>query len=528
LLSAGALLVGAGGTDPANFFLPAVLAAFAAAALGVVLFSAFPPVGKKAALLLFFMAFLLAAAVFVLRTSLSSRQFFGLPPERAAEITGTVLDDRAAVSGGRAMTTLRLAGVADEFGNRAEARGRIAVFCHRTFSPDKGSLVRFEVELFEPEGQGIRNEYLASAQSSAEVLKVPGGIQKRRAALVDYLLGRIHSTGRNSSGLWEALLIGYSGGRSRGLYDLFRRSGNAHLLALSGMHLGILSLGVMVLLVPLLGRKKAVSASLFVAVFYLFLAGPKPSLVRAVLMYALGSGAFLIYGRKTDIFHLLVMSFVIQVYLDPASAGTLGFQLSYLALGGILLWSGLVERSLPFWIPGGIRQVLAAGVSAQLSTAFLLVKSFGILYPFGIFTVLFLSPLIVIWMWAGILYVLWSLWAVFITGPWVVKLDLLLRGGIESAARATVALVELSAGLPSIRVEEELWGAAALAGVLLLTLLSVSRYAGRHAADRKLQLSRGNKPFSGCQWSGTKPPVWTKFSHIPGGAGADSEPARAA
>lgn len=533
LLITGTLLVIGRGEHPEDWFLPFALTAVTAAALGIVFFLSAFPHGKKTALLLFFTAFLGSSGVVVLRNSVSSSQFFGLEPERVKEITGTVLDDRRTVSSGGARTTLRLVGVSDEYGNRAAALGRVTVFCRRTFSPDKGSLIRVRAELFpvdgkaggDTTGKAGRALYLAAAEAAPEILRDPPGHRAFRSDLISYFLGRIRSTGRDSSALLQALILGYSGSRSEGLYDLFRKSGNAHLLALSGMHLGILSLGVLWLFLPILGRKRAVFVSLLVIAGYLLLVGPRPSLVRAVMMYAVGSGAFLLFGVKPDLFHILVVTFVIQVFLSPDSASSLGFQLSYLALAGIILWSGLVEGWLPFWIPRGVRQVLAAGIAAQLSTAFLLVRTFGVLYPFGTFSVLLLSPLIVVWMWTGILYVLWSLCAELISGPMVVRIDLVLRGVIELAAEETVRIVELGAALPAVIISPGYWGWTALAGGLLLTLLTVSRYAGSHAADRKLQLSRGNQPLSCSPWGGRKPPLWTELSDIQGGAGENNRAA---
>ncbi|GAB5602859.1 DNA internalization-related competence protein ComEC/Rec2 [Thermus sp. FJN-A] len=162
----------------------------------------------------------------------------------------------------------------------------------------------------------------------------------------------------------EGLVLGDKGGLEEA-YGLFQRAGLAHLLAVSGLHVGFLvSAGLMVLL-PL-GRWRYLLALLLLPL-YLFLAGPAPSLVRASLMAALSLlGLFLGLGAA-GLLQALGVALFLQLLLRPEAILSLGFQLSYLAVLGIALVLPAVR------LPRGARGYLLGGVEVSLAVqAFLL------------------------------------------------------------------------------------------------------------------------------------------------------------
>ena len=177
----------------------------------------------------------------------------------------------------------------------------------------------------------------------------------------------------------EGLVLGDKAGLEEA-YARFQRSGLAHLLALSGLHVGFL-VGSLVLLYPL-GRWRYLLA-LCLLPFYLWLAGPSPSLVRASLMAGLSLlGLFLGLGGA-GVLQGLGLALLLQLLLRPESLLSLAFQLSHLAVLGLALVLPALER------PKGIFGYLLGGVAASLAAqAFLLPL---LLDRFGFFP--FLSPL---------------------------------------------------------------------------------------------------------------------------------------
>lgn len=169
----------------------------------------------------------------------------------------------------------------------------------------------------------------------------PVGMLPARAA--DALKGCIDAVPYPSAGtapLVRALLTGDRSGLSPTTVAAFRTSGAAHLLALSGFHIGILYL-LFSRLTAVFGRSPAarLARSLSVTVlaaFYTLMTGASPSIVRAFLFILIGEAAALA-GRPRDPARTLCLALTLQLTLDPAAVGSPGFQLSYLAMAGIVL-----------------------------------------------------------------------------------------------------------------------------------------------------------------------------------------------
>ncbi|MCK5672835.1 MAG: ComEC/Rec2 family competence protein [Spirochaetales bacterium] len=236
-------------------------------------------------------------------------------------------------------------------------------------------------------------------------------ILKKRAHILDYLALRISRLGHGSDILFSALFTGKKENPKGELFMSLRTAGASHILALSGMHLGIIAFGFMFLFTPLFGRRASFFLTLLIILLYVFLVSSGPSLTRAVILFTL-LGLFSLSGVRIDIFHILVICFLIQVIIDITSAYELSFQLSYLALGGIILGSDKVNRRIPGFIPPKLRGILAASVSAQLFTAPLVLYYFGVIYPVGVISGIILVPVITIFIWVGIVGMLPLPWVV--------------------------------------------------------------------------------------------------------------------
>ena len=142
-----------------------------------------------------------------------------------------------------------------------------------------------------------------------------------------------------STALVRALLTGDRSGLDHGTVAAFRNSGAAHLLALSGLHLGLIYLLVRRIL-ALTGASPAVRRircirTIGATAFYTLMTGAGPSTVRAFLYICINEFLSLSPGRRKDPARILLAALTIQLVFQPAVISSVGFQLSYLAMLGI-------------------------------------------------------------------------------------------------------------------------------------------------------------------------------------------------
>jgi competence protein ComEC len=347
---------------------------------------------------------------------------FGIPETEVRAISGTLLNDPRIISGGRAMTTLSLEMSLGTSGVRASAQGEVTVFfpeetTMRLREFGRGSEVFAEGSLRRGTG-GFDSVYLFTAET-LHITKMASPIERFRTGL---RLGLTQRFTRSSSGdaswggLALALLLGIRDNLDSGLASLFRNSGCAHILALSGMHLAMFVGIVSFLLRKVLGfRLAALSGALFI-IAYCFIVGPMPSLNRAALMYLLGVFAVLGMLQKEPL-SLLGMAFLLQLVITPKAGYSVSFILSYLALLGIIILGRSLIHIFKGIIPVFLLSPLSVSLGAFFATAGVSVWYFDTLYPIGIIAGLFLTPLTTVFMigslaWLGLDLILPSLSAI--------------------------------------------------------------------------------------------------------------------
>ncbi len=185
--------------------------------------------------------------------------------------------------------------------------------------------------------------------------------------------------------LLKALLAGQRGGLDPETVRIFREAGASHLLALSGLHLGLLY-GILQRLLSPLGHSRPAqllrsAACVGASFFYLLMTGAAPSLVRAFLFICFNELSRLMPGRRRRPLNIFCAALVLQLTLTPDVIRNVGFQLSYLAMLGIQL----VYPVLSSWYPPSsprdpVRRLwntLALTLSCQLFTAPLAWLRFG-------------------------------------------------------------------------------------------------------------------------------------------------------
>ena len=200
--------------------------------------------------------------------------------------------------------------------------------------------------------------------------------------------------------LLKALLTGDRSGLSADTVRVFRESGGAHLLALSGLHIGILYLLLSRLLWPLgnspRARRFRYVLIVLAAGLFTLMTGASPSIVRAFLFIFLNETAR-IACRPRDPLRILSTALLIQLVITPSAITSTGFQLSYLAMAGIFLLFPILES----WYPKSTRfdpvrkiwEAAALSISCQVFTGPLAWFRFHSFPTYFLLTNLFALPL---------------------------------------------------------------------------------------------------------------------------------------
>lgn len=210
-----------------------------------------------------------------------------------------------------------------------------------------------------------------------------------------------------------AVTLGYKAYLSDDIEEAFRASGTAHLLAVSGLHTGVIYMILSLLLIPLgnSGRGLIIRQGLIILMLwgYAFLAGLSPSVVRAVIMLSLYCMGQLRRMRGFTTNSLAAAAFLI-LFFQPYSLYDISFQLSFGAVFSILWFQPrLISLIKPKKkIVAYLWKLMTLSLSAQLGLFPIVLHHFGT-FP----TWFFLSNIMLIPLMGGIIY---SLIPLLITG----------------------------------------------------------------------------------------------------------------
>ena len=160
-----------------------------------------------------------------------------------------------------------------------------------------------------------------------------GIAQNFRATIVEKLQTTNLKTDERA--IIQALVLGEKKDIEKNLYNAYAAAGAVHILAVSGLHVGILYLILSYLLKPLLRLRYGILYQSVVIVLLLWgfalISGLSPSVTRAVTMFSFFAIAKLI-NRDTNSINTLFLSFLTLLIINPLWLFQVGFQLSYLAV----------------------------------------------------------------------------------------------------------------------------------------------------------------------------------------------------
>lgn len=198
-----------------------------------------------------------------------------------------------------------------------------------------------------------------------------------------YLLSQLKNAGlkKQNLAICSALTLGYKELLNKKTKGNFSNSGATHILAVSGLHVGIIFLLMHYLLLFMEKNKsgRVIKTMLIILILgiYALVTGLSPSVTRATLMFsiiAIGK----IYQRNASIYNNLALSAFILLLINPLILFSVGFQLSYAAVISIVFFQPKIYNMIT--LPLGVDkfwQWFSVAIAAQIGTAPLIIHYFN-------------------------------------------------------------------------------------------------------------------------------------------------------
>lgn len=193
--------------------------------------------------------------------------------------------------------------------------------------------------------QGIAFSYFADAVTKVDFRKTPyasmlsalGQIKERW----NYML--LEKAGEENGGILAAILTGEKSWLDPGMKELYQKNGIGHILAISGLHVSFIGLGIYRMLRRLgISFLTAGGVSSVILLLYMLMVGSSVSVVRAVIMLLIRIGAD-ISGRSYDLPTSLLAAGAVTALWRPLYLKDASFLLSYGAIAGILLMTPVLR-----------------------------------------------------------------------------------------------------------------------------------------------------------------------------------------
>lgn len=388
------------------------------------------------------------------------QQYTPLSIDNVTEIRGKVLTDSRQAQSGNYWFRIHVTEVIDSQGQSGQADLGIAVL--GSFDP----LVNY--------GQRIGLKGSFSDESWFRLTEISGRtggnvLNDARSELRRRFRQELRLISTASAGLAEALLMGSSDSIDPEMHALFRSNGLLHVLALSGMHLGILIAAPCMVLRKLFGLKTAVILGNIAMLLLLCFIGLRSSLLRAGLFFAISS-FWLLSGRKPQALVILSQCFLILLLFFPGILHETGFQLSFSAVAGILIIGPPVLSYMNSYFPRSGRRMygpIAAGFAASAAGLPIAAAAWGVWYPVGILLTLVVVPAVSLIMYSCIILV------IAYTG----LLPAVLVGFLEQLIYYTSgflrSMLQISSGLFEVRLEGSSGHILVFSVLLLCALLNL-------------------------------------------------------
>lgn len=215
-----------------------------------------------------------------------------------------------------------------------------------------------------------------------------------RSAFMDKIQGTFTSyLSSRSAKLMTSIFIGQSSYLLEEDVEVYRNMGLAHILAVSGLHIGIISAFIYFFLSNLgIRRKLNTVITLATIWFYAFLIGFPPSILRANIMFTILYYSQLIH-EPYDSINSISFAIFILLLINPYYLFNIGFQLSFMATLSILLFGPRIREAF-YPYKNKLVSTLSAILAVQLGTLPVQAYYFNHINPYGIIANLLIIPLL--------------------------------------------------------------------------------------------------------------------------------------
>lgn len=200
--------------------------------------------------------------------------------------------------------------------------------------------------------------------------------------------------------MYEAMSIGDRSKLDQSVVDVFSHTGAIHVLAVSGLHVGIIMQLTLIILGLIKIRSKhwkyyKIAIAISLSFFYAILVGATPSILRASMMFSV-----LLIGRQfqqySNIYNILSLIALLILVHDPLIVTTLSFQFSFTAILSIAIYNEHIKK---LWMPpnkyiGMIWDVIVISVAVQILMTPFIIYYFHTFPTYFFLNGLFAIPLV--------------------------------------------------------------------------------------------------------------------------------------
>lgn len=235
---------------------------------------------------------------------------------------------------------------------------KFILYCKKDF--DYGDIVNLRGNISDFKGvripYGLNRKVFYGRKGISGFIKNPGEIEvleKRKGSWfyrnivyalkdkIDIFLNK--NFNKTHAAVLSGLILGKKEKIESDIIENFRKTGLAHILAISGLHTGFIFL-ILHILSQLFRLRHNYNYIFIVSglVFYAILTGLKPSVLRAVIFLIIFTGAKILQ-RREDLLNTLGAAAFLILLFDPVSLFSVSFQLSFAAVLGIIIFTGFFK-----------------------------------------------------------------------------------------------------------------------------------------------------------------------------------------
>ena len=331
----------------------------------------------------------------------------------------------------------------------------------KSANPQYGDIVQITGKYLKPEEQrnygGVNYQNYLKTQEIYGILNISNIkiLDNRKANVIMTMANDISLEIKNKidkildkqyAEILKGILLGDSSNIDDNIKDNFRNASMSHVLAISGLHISYLIIGFDKLLNRIIGKKSRKYVIIILLVFYLFITGFSPSIIRAAIMSILIIISNIVY-RKNDFWTSIAISLFTIIIYNPYLIMNIGLQLSYLGTIGIVIFNKWIksifdnlklqenkykrnikkENNIRHTIKEKIKEILSVSISAQITILPIIIYHSNICSPYFIISNFFISivigPIIIL----GFFFIILS----YISITLASKISIFLKMGLQ-------------------------------------------------------------------------------------------------